>query len=284
MNRQKPINGELYYHFKGKMYQIVGVAIHSETREELVIYQALYGDFKIYARPLEMFMSEVDSVKYPDVKQRYRFTRVKVDEFGNKSFIEEDFSKNKNTTIPNVIVASATVGADINNNKETPIKELVEEVNKNEEPKIAINTTSVVDDFDDEKAQSFKKSVIEVSTNVGETDNKEHEFKNNIEKPARRKSPMFDYSKRREEVVEDDYVVPEGVNPKLIEFLDSDSYEERYNILVSLRDEITDKLVDDIAVSIDVVIPEGPLWQRYDDLKSALRLRQKYEFANRLRR
>ncbi len=284
MNRQKPINGELYYHFKGKMYQIVGVAIHSETREELVIYQALYGDFKIYARPLEMFMSEVDSVKYPDVKQRYRFTRVKVDEFGNKSFIEEDFSKNKNTTIPNVIVASATVGADINNNKETPIKELVEEVNKNEEPKIAINTTSVVNDFDDEKAQSFKKSVIEVSTNVGETDNKEHEFKNNIEKTARRKSPMFDYSKRREEVVEDDYVVPEGVNPKLIEFLDSDSYEERYNILVSLRDEITDKLVDDIAVSIDVVIPEGPLWQRYDDLKSALRLRQKYEFANRLRR
>lgn len=284
MNRQKPINGELYYHFKGKMYQIVGVAIHSETREELVIYQALYGDFKIYARPLEMFMSEVDSVKYPDVKQRYRFTRVKVDEFGNKSFIEEDFSKNKNTTIPNVIVASATVGADINNNKETPIKELVEEVNKNEEPKITINTTSVVDDFDDEKVQSFKKSVIEVSTNVGETDNKEHEFKNNIEKPARRKSPMFDYSKRREEVVEDDYVVPEGVNPKLIEFLDSDSYEERYNILVSLRDEITDKLVDDIAVSIDVVIPEGPLWQRYDDLKSALRLRQKYEFANRLRR
>lgn len=284
MNRQKPINGELYYHFKGKMYQIVGVAIHSETREELVIYQALYGDFKIYARPLEMFMSEVDSVKYPDVKQRYRFTRVKVDEFGNKSFIEEDFSKNKNTTIPNVIVASTTVGADINNNKETPIKELVEEVNKNEEPKIAINTTSVVDDFDDEKAQSFKKSVIEVSTNVGETDNKEHEFKNNIEKTARRKSPMFDYSKRREEVVEDDYVVPEGVNPKLIEFLDSDSYEERYNILVSLRDEITDKLVDDIAVSIDVVIPEGPLWQRYDDLKSALRLRQKYEFANRLRR
>jgi hypothetical protein len=284
MNRQKPINGELYYHFKGKMYQIVGVAIHSETREELVIYQALYGDFKIYARPLEMFMSEVDSVKYPDVKQRYRFTRVKVDEFGNKSFIEEDFSKNKNTTIPNVIVASTTVGADINNNKETPIKELVEEVNKNEEPKFAINTTSVVDDFDDEKAQSFKKSVIEVSTNVGETDNKEHEFKNNIEKTARRKSPMFDYSKRREEVVEDDYVVPEGVNPKLIEFLDSDSYEERYNILVSLRDEITDKLVDDIAVSIDVVIPEGPLWQRYDDLKSALRLRQKYEFANRLRR
>ena len=179
---RRPVAGELYRHFKNKLYQIVTVAQHSETKEELVIYQALYGEYRTYARPLEMFISEVDHEKYPDVTQKYRFEKVE---------------REKVTAQTDALKGVANEG------------------------------------------------VLECR-----------------------------YSK---------FVMPESTEGKMMAFFDTEDLDLRYKILLEMREEITNTMIDNMAVVMDIVVPDGDLITRYDNLKRAISTRQRYEQNMRLR-
>ncbi len=79
MNYQMPKKGEIYRHFKGNLYEVLAIAMHTETEESMVVYKEVDGE-KTYARPLDMFVSLVDKEKYPKVMQTYRFELQKEQE------------------------------------------------------------------------------------------------------------------------------------------------------------------------------------------------------------
>ena len=60
---QEPRPG-IYRHFKGGLYEVQGVAVHSETEEELVVYRSLYGTYRLNVRPKKMFLEEVEKGDY----------------------------------------------------------------------------------------------------------------------------------------------------------------------------------------------------------------------------
>ena len=102
-NRTIPAAGEFYRHFKGNLYQVVGIAKHSETMEQMIVYQALYGDYGLYTRPLDMFLSPVDKVKYPEVLQEYRFEQCVPGENSPEPVLVAETSAKEINTAPTLL-------------------------------------------------------------------------------------------------------------------------------------------------------------------------------------
>lgn len=175
--------GGFYRHFKDKLYQVRGIAYHSETKEKMVVYQALYDDFSLYVRPFQMFMSEVDHVKYPDVIQKYRFEQV---------FLEN---------------------SDLNNTDKTKSqKEL-------------------------QKIQQCPQKTEDLN---------------------------------------------EQINPVLEAFLDAETFLKKLEVLQENRDEITDKIIDAMAASMDIEVEQADIATRIKSLRNCINAHAKYE-CTRLR-
>ena len=208
-NRRVLRPGQIYRHFKGNLYQILTVAVHSETGEELVIYQKLYEDFRVHARPLNMFLSEVDRRKYPRVRQKYRFELLYEPEFHGKQ-----------DTVPEQKTGFAA------------------------EP---------------------------VSGKDGVQNNGSHAV-----------NPTAVYETLKEEAAGTDENEQQGANPYLLQFLDADTFEEKKNVLVSIKNRMTHRLIDDIAAALDVTVDEGELETRYNSLMNCVDNRRKFE-CNRFR-
>lgn len=204
MTNKIPAAGEFYRHFKNKYYQILAIATHSETREKMVVYQALYDDFAVYVRPLEMFISEVDHEKYPEVEQKFRFEQVTGEEL-----------------------------------KKRPVITSVE-----------------------------AKKAVEDKKTVGKASGSED-----------RNEPKAKETHRYSSSDAEDGKQPD---PTLMAFLDIDGMNEKSKFLSENKKKLNDDLINAMAASLDVTIPDGPIELRYSSLRTVLQTKAKYEI-NRLR-
>ncbi len=241
--REKPRPQELYRHFKGMLYQIVTIAIHSETREEMVVYQALYGDFKTYVRPLDMFMSEVDRSKYPSVKQKMRFEKVS----------------------PSQTVAEIKASAETKTPAEikTPI-----------ETKAPSGTITPRKTGDEQRAVAPQETVTPQHKPLPDF-NRDHPVRLQLDLKGADKTGVM--SKSIDEEASD-----LNLDPLVIKFMDADLASDKNDILSRLRPIITNDMIDIMAMSVGVVINEGDVYDRYEDLRNCLSTMEKFE-STRLR-
>lgn len=267
-----PKNGELYRHFKNKLYQVLTIATHSETGEQLVIYQALYGEYGVYARPLDMFLSEVDREKYPQAVQKYRFERVDL-----KGETNEGSNGACSDTERNVATAAFIREESRSTEYESDQQEIKQQKAASRHSEMSARENRL-----QEKAQ-WEAASRHPEMSAGENRLQEKEQQKaasgHPEMPAGANITQEKEQQKvcRPEIRRGRAVTGTGVDPKFMAFLDTDDLDEKYDILLSMRDDITDRMVNNMAVVLDVVIPEGDLYDRYEQLKTCVRTKQRYE-------
>ena len=254
--REIPKANEIYRHFKGNLYRIVTLATHSETGQQLVVYQALYGDYTVYARELSMFMSRVDRKKYPDAQQEDRFV-----------------------LLPQIVGQEpAAVGVQPTSRKETvpPLsqKKTTPPLSRKETAQPPIGKEATPPLSRKEAAQPPYQEAAQSAApppSCGDF-------------PAPQSAPSQPLPEEAVKGQESETAEGEetALDPLLLQFLDADTYREKLNLLAALRPRITDDMINTMAVSLDVEVNDGEIGERYEALKTCLMTMERYE-CSRLR-
>ena len=264
MAERIPRPGEFYRHFKNKMYQIIAVAEHSETGEAMVVYQALYGDFRTYVRPLEMFVSEVDHDKYPKVTQKYRFEQVASPE---AKALAAERRREKEAAGKQSLLDTWQEGQDA---AAEPVRTGPPEATAAEKTRgisaadfVAGGSLSDFEDYEEADLLTAQESVV-IPRN-GRAEETEDDLWESL----------TDEVVRAAEGQEEE--AGEKVNPRFLDFLEARTYESKAVILESMREELDDELIDGLAMAVDVEIPAGPIAGRYHQLLQCLETMARYE-------
>jgi hypothetical protein len=224
---------ELYRHFSGKLYQVLAMAKEAQSGDMLVIYQALYGDYQIYAGDYTWFTGmTLKGEGGNDCVQRF----MAIENVSQSPLKPTDTVHSQTAaTIPKT-AATTLQTAPVIPQKERLTVESVSATSPKSDP-ITSQSDSIIPQSDAIKQQAAPLPI--------ETDEIE-------------------------------------LDPLLIEFLDSDTYEAKLNILSALHHRITDGMITTMAVSCDIEVDEGDVEERYASLRNCLLTMEKYE-CNRLR-
>ncbi|WP_026498069.1 DUF1653 domain-containing protein [Butyrivibrio sp. WCD2001] len=252
MHRPKP--QEFYRHFKGGRYQVITIARDADTGEEQVVYQALYGDYTVYCRPLSEFVSEVDRDKYPNADQKMRFELFAP--YENKA--DEEIS-----------------AAPVKTKEVTPVtpvetKEVTPAFEKEEQDNVIRPQTDVI-----------KKRAIDMLKSADtpmKKEEKEDNTSDKVIKPDPDNEINSNYMNRTIEEEAEDF----GMNPLVVRFLDARNSAERIEVLNLIRPVVTNDMIDVMAMSIDTEIPGDDPDVRCAELRECLVTKQRFE-VTRLR-
>lgn len=341
MNRI-PGTGELYRDLTNHIYQIVAAATDAQTGEKLIVYQALYGDYGVYVRPLAQFAGEDGQCLFEKIdKAENQFdremggaddqsvgrARESERQFGLKpkqpkrqlgGSLDDpkhplggnlDDSKYqlggrpndpKHQLVESLDDPKRQTGGSLNDPKRQTSGNLGDPQRQSDEGMDrSVRQTGDMDksewqtaDNDNGKQQSsytrqqmrprtqspaesrraLRQNVMDTSAYGQGTYYDERRRRQMEEREQRRE--MFRKTGRHESATEE-----LRANPCLMKFLEANTYEEKFQVLNEIQNDITDRLIDDIAVVLDVVIPEGELNDRFHQLRNIILTRQKYEIS-----
>lgn len=247
---RKIIPGERYSHFKGGLYQIITVAKHTETGEKMVVYQALYGDFAMYVRPFDSFVSKVDKNKYPNVLQTYRFEKL---ETTDQTIPESDsLSEGK---APKSSVLSKSEG-----------KASGSSILSEKDGKEPLNSV-----LSEKEAKAQQGGVIS-----------ENEAKAPMSSTLPEKKVKDTVRKQDEAICEEDggYIETEDgmIKKDLYDFLEAKSYKEMMNVMVGMRNRLDEGVLLNISAYLDVSLGrDSSLDDYYDAIVACIRTKERYE-------